>query len=1649
MRFIKQTWTLTSKTLRIVVLRHPLATFIRAFLLPLIIMSFLSFSRYFLLPNSKYGIAEPTPIRDFLPALQLSDRKRIVFVNNGLTGGMIDEAIDTLASTGEEAGKEVVRLSNSDTLPVVCKSSLRAVSECYGAVEFHSSPDEGDGGIWNYTLRMDGGIGFTIDATSHDNDHEIYILPFQKAVDTTITSLSGGENGTVLPDTIDEYAYTDLTPEEREDYIRQRYQSAVQDYVAIAFILGIIGVVYHMTGFMATEREIGMSQLIEAMMPSRFSWSPQVIRLVSNHLAFSLLYLPCHVLGALITWRGLFVDSGAGILVLYFILVGFSFTSMSILGAAFFKKSQLSGITVTIIALVLGIISQVMATSSDATVAVLSFFFAPCNFVYFLGWISRFQEVEEPANLSKGAPDSPWGVSGGVLYLFVIIQIVMYPLLGALVERWLYGYASKGRKMLQGSRAQEMSNDKVRLVDFHKIYRPSFFARLFGHTEVHAVKGLNMTAQRGQILALLGANASGKSTTLDAIAGTNRVSSGEIIIDGSGGLGIAPQKNVLWDELTVEEHIRIFNRLKAPSNKASKHEIRDLVTTVDLEAKRKARSKTLSGGQKRKLQLGMMLTGGSAVCCVDEVSSGLDPLSRRKIWDILLKERGNRTIIMTTHFLDEADLLADKIVVLSKGSLRASGSSVELKESMGSGYRIHLHGARSLKSTPDIEGVMKKESFDVISYIAPSSAQAAQVIKALEAGGLTDYRFSGPTIEDVFLQLAEEAHGDGNGGVLGKPGSAGDVNEKGSDTNSAAGKDRLELLPGKKIGFIRQAGVLFLKRAVIFKSNWLIYLAAFLIPIIAAGLTTLFITDEEASGCSPITQSSNEQSEGIASILDDVEIVGGPSDKLSLGTLAAVFLPIFGDALGSVGGDSSDASNVTASFLDNFHFVDTYDEFTSYIEANRKNVTPGGLWLGDDNSNPTLAWEGTNGMFLPGYAQNALDMLLTNTTISSSTAIFDRPIGLNTGDSLQLLVYFGLALAAFPGFFALYPNIERRRNIRGLQYSNGVRSLPLWLAYLLFDFSIALVSVVIVVIIWATLSEIWYHVAYIFPVLMLYSLASVLLSYVISLFCGSQLSAYAFTSAGQAIIFLAYFLAYMCILTYSPVQDIDNHLLISHWTISLAAPIGSVTRALFVGLNIFSTACKEEELNPNPASMQAYGGPILYLVVQSLIYFLFLVWYDSGAVVSWFKRLRRTKTPDADGNPDVSDEEVAAELVRVTSSRGAAATRGADGRMSIPEAIRGDTAPTTDGLKVVHLTKRFGKYTAVDNVTFGIQRGEVFALLGPNGAGKSTVISLIRGDIQPSSRGGGDIFVEDISVTKQRAKARAFLGVCPQFDAVDSMTVIEHLRFYARIRGVEEVEHNVRAVIQAVGLQAFKDRMAGKLSGGNKRKLSLGIALMGNPTVVLLDEPSSGLDAAAKRVMWRTLARVSPGRSILLTTHSMEEADALAGRAGILSRRMLAMGTAEGLRSRWGNMLYVHLVCRGAPRTDDATVERIRMWIQDKFGDGADIDEKSWHGQMRFTLAASVVSGINVGSQPKQTGAGETDREITHASGSGTRGTSQQSALGKLVVMLEEEKESLGVEHFSVSPTTLDQVFLNIVSKHNVQEEGTEEKKKKRWWKRG
>nr|POE53298.1 atp-binding cassette sub-family a member 3 [Quercus suber] len=758
MAFFRQTWTLCEKTLTIVLTRHILGTLIRALIAPVVFFFIISYAKNFFVPPSLFGVGTAAPIRSLGDAVAASagGRDTVVFVNNGFVGGNISRVIDQLSAPIQARGKTVRVLEDETQLLQICRSSIRGVTSCFAAVNFLSSPSEGAGGLWNYTLRADGSFGTNIYVNTHDNDAEIYVLPLQHAIDSAIANVNGA---TILPDNVEEYAYTSETAAERQRTITRLYMGTLINILGIAYFIGFVGVCYHLTGEMAKERELGMSQLIEAMMPNRSRWTPQAARLLSIHISFDILYMPSWIIAGAIVGSLNYTQSGLGISIGYFILAGLALSSWSIAFASLFSRAQLSGITVTIVSIILAIIIQVIPPVSTGAAYVLTLLFPPMNYTLFIIYMAYWQQQNLPADLMLPCPNSPWRVPGYIFFIFTALQIILYPVLGALIERALYGTASKARQLRY---TEDGNPETVRISGLSKHYNPNwFYRRLIApftkspRTTVQAVEKVDMSVLKGQIMVLLGANGSGKSTSLDMLAGLQKPTSGTIEMDATGGIGLCPQKNVLWDELTVYEHVRIFNKLKA-SHTDSKAQIKELVASCDLDQKCSARTDTLSGGQKRKCQLAMMLTGGSRLCMLDEVSSGLDPLSRSKIWDILLAERGKRSMILTTHFLDEADLLSDDITILSRGKRVAHGSAVELKHNLGGGYRVRIYHEDQKPLPKKLEAIPRKVFHDQTVYNLAGSAAVAAFIAELELAGVRNYQANGPTIEDVFLKLAEE-----------------------------------------------------------------------------------------------------------------------------------------------------------------------------------------------------------------------------------------------------------------------------------------------------------------------------------------------------------------------------------------------------------------------------------------------------------------------------------------------------------------------------------------------------------------------------------------------------------------------------------------------------------------------------------------------------------------------------------------------------------------------------------------------------------------------------------------------------------------------------------------------------------------------------
>jgi ABC-type multidrug transport system ATPase subunit len=1016
-------------------------------------MFFITYAKNFFVPPSGYGIGSPTLIRSFPDALNAASggRDKVIFVNNGYTGGEIEEVIGTLSTQIRDAGKEPITIEEEIGLLTACESTLRGASTCYGAVVFHSSPGEGQGQNWNYTLRADGSLGDTMFVDNNDNDVQIYILPFQRAIDQAIASAEGS----TVPE-VEAYPYTDLTADEYDDRIRQLYMGALIDIMGAALYIGICGVTYQLTGQMAEERERGISQLVEAMSPAKKAWHTQFARLLSMHIAFDVIYFPGWIIMGIIVWGLAFRTSNVALLIIFHVLAGLSLTSFSIFGAAFFRKAQLSGITIVIIPILLAIIAQVAGPFGTAAVYILSLLFPPINYVFFIIWIARYERQLIGANLVQGAPDyndHQWTTPGIVFWIFAIIHTFVYPVLAALVERALFGTVSADRKTTTSS-----PDHNIILTNFSKHWTPSWIRRkvlpkigIKPPETVIAVDDFSIKARKGQIMVLLGANGSGKSTTLDAIAGLNTITSGAIEIDGTGGLGLCPQKNVMWDELNVYEHVRIFNQLKSTGTYDDKETIENLIRACDLGHKIKAQSSTLSGGQKRKLQLAMMFTGGSKVCCVDEVSSGLDPLSRRKIWEILLAERGDRTFLLTTHFLDEADVLADYVAILSRGVLKTKGTSVQLKHEVGAGY--HVTFPKDAPVRPPTDAIKKPAPSDaMIQYQFADALPATKFVDVLRDHGVKNYDIVGPTLEDVFLANAEEVKEynlmDAEQGEQARILATDKELDAPSDQNSDSDK-RLEMGKGRGTGLFGQMWILIRKRVTILRRNFWPYVFALLLPIVAAGLVTLFLQGYEAVGCDP-GASSNDPDVFSLSNVDEIPLIPiGPRSTI-------------GPAIDTIVERTGINENA-------FHIVDTLDEFNNFVQTRFANITPGGFFL-RENEPPVMAYLGNRGIVGGLVTLSTLNNILTDVPISTQYQQFAVPFAPNAGDTLQLTLYFGLAMCVFPALFALYPTQERLRNVRALHYSNGIRAVPLWMAYTTFDFMFVLVIAAVTTIIFVGVS---------------------------------------------------------------------------------------------------------------------------------------------------------------------------------------------------------------------------------------------------------------------------------------------------------------------------------------------------------------------------------------------------------------------------------------------------------------------------------------------------------------------------------------------------------------------------------------------------
>ncbi len=228
-----------------------------------------------------------------------------------------------------------------------------------------------------------------------------------------------------------------------------------------------------------------------------------------------------------------------------------------------------------------------------------------------------------------------------------------------------------------------------------------------------------------------------------------------------------------------------------------------------------------------------------------------------------------------------------------------------------------------------------------------------------------------------------------------------------------------------------------------------------------------------------------------------------------------------------------------------------------------------------------------------------------------------------------------------------------------------------------------------------------------------------------------------------------------------------------------------------------------------------------------------------------------------------------------------------------------------NAIEITHLRKDYKGLVAVDNLNLTVQKGELFALLGVNGAGKTTTVKMLSCLSRPTS---GDALLLGKSIVNQAALVKENIGVSPQETAVaPNLTVKENLELICGVYGLDRqtAEEKCNELASKMGLGEVLHRRAGKLSGGWQRRLSIAMALIADPKILFLDEPTLGLDVLARSDLWDLIRELKGKVTIILTTHYMEEAEALSDRIGIMkSGKLLALGTAEELKALAGKETF-------------------------------------------------------------------------------------------------------------------------------------------------
>lgn len=1151
-----------------------------------------------------------------------------------------------------------------------------------------------------------------------------------------------------------------------------------------------------------------------------------------------------------------------------------------------------------------------------------------------------------------------------------------------------------------------------------------------GNKDKMGIRDLTLNLYEGQITVLLGHNGAGKTTTMSMLTGLFPPTSGHAYIHGyeisqdmvqiRKSLGLCPQHDVLFDNLTVAEHLYFYAQLKGLSVQKCPEEVKQMLHTLGLEDKRDSRSKFLSGGMKRKLAIGIALIAGSKVLMLDEPTSGMDAVSRRAIWDLLQQQKSDRTVLLTTHFMDEADLLGDRIAILAKGELQCCGSSLFLKQKYGAGYHMTL--VKEPHCNPESisqlvhhhvpNAMLESHAGAELSFILPKESTHrfeslfAKLEKKQKELGIASFGASVTTMEEVFLRVGKLVDTSMDIQAIQLPALQYQHERRASDwaldsnlcgvmdpTNGIGALiEEEEVLVKLNTGLAlhcQQFWAMFLKKAAYSWREWKMVAAQILVPVTCLTLALLAINyTSEIFDDPPLKLTLNEYGRTVVPFsvpgtsrlgqqlsehLRDMLQAERQEPREVLGDLEE-FL-VFRASV--EGGGFNERCLVATSFKDSGERT-----MVTALFNNQAYHSPATALAIVDNLLFKLLCGPRASIEISNYPQPRSTLQVAKDQFNEGRKGFDI--------ALNLLI----AMAFLASTFSILAVSERAVQAKHVQFVSGVHVATFWLSALLWDLISFLVPSLLLLVVFRAFDVHAFtrdgHMADLLLLLMLYGWAIIPLMYLLSFFFSAASTAYTRLTIFNILSGIATFIV-VTIMRIPAVKLEELSRTLDHVFLvlpnhCLGMAVSSFyenyeTRRYCTSSEVATHYCKKYNIQYQEnfyawstpgvgkfvTSMAASGGiylTLLFLIETNLLWRL-------RTFVCAFRR--RWTLAELQNRTSVlpEDQDVADERSRVL-------VPSLDSMLDTP-------------LIINELSKVYDQRApllAVDRISLAVQKGECFGLLGFNGAGKTTTFKMLTGEETITS---GDAFVGGYSISSDIGKVRQRMGYCPQFDALlDHMTGREMLVMYARLRGIPErlIDACVENTLRGLLLEPHANKLVKTYSGGNKRKLSTGIALIGEPAVIFLDEPSTGMDPVARRLLWDTVARArESGKAIVITSHSMEECEALCTRLAIMVQgQFKCLGSPQHLKSKFGSGYSLQAKVRSEGKQE--VLEEFKAFVD-------------------LTFPGSVLE--------------DEHQDMVHYHLPGC-----DLSWARVFGILEKAKEKYGVDDYSVSQISLEQVFLSF-----------------------